>query len=103
MQARDVAQKNGVPLLLQAWIGLNAADALLTGIALPLGAMELNPFLASVATSLSIERMLLMKVLFAVALGGAVFLRGKTRVLRFMNWIMVGVVLYNALIITYAL
>ena len=96
MQRADVPRKNGIPLLLQAWIGLNAADALLTGIALPLGAMELNPFLASVA-------MLLIKILFAVAMGGAVLLRGKARVLRFMNWIMVGVVLYNALIITYAL
>jgi hypothetical protein len=84
-------------------VGLNAADALLTGIAIPLGAVELNPFLASIAASLSIERMLLVKILFAVAMGGAVVLRGKTRMLRFMNWIMVGVVLYNAMIITYAL
>lgn len=89
--------------MLQAWVGLNAADALLTGIAIPLGAVELNPFLASIAASLSIERMLLVKILFAVAMGGAVVLRGKTRMLRFMNWIMVGVVLYNAMIITYAL
>ena len=103
MQRVDVPRKNGIPLLLQAWIGLNVADALLTGIAIPLGAIELNPFLASVAASLSVERMLLMKILFAVAMGGAVLLRGKTRVLRFMNWMMVGVVLYNAMIITYAL
>lgn len=103
MQRLDVPRRSGVPLLLQAWIGLNAADALLTGIAIPLGAIELNPFLSSVATSLSVERMLLVKILFAVAMGGAVLLRGKFRMLRFMNWIMVGVVLYNAMIITYTL
>ena len=92
-----------IPLLLQAWIGLNAADALLTGIAFPLGAIELNPYLAHIAGSLGIERMLLIKVLFAVSIGGAVWLRGMERMLRFMNWIMVGVVLYNAMIITYGL
>ena len=90
-------------MLLQAWIALNAADALLTGISFPMGAVELNPFLASVAAALSLERMLLVKVLFAVALGGAVWQRGAFRMLRTLNWIMVAVVMYNALIITYAL
>jgi hypothetical protein len=88
---------------LQAWIGLNAADALLTGLSFPLGAVELNPFLAAVATSLSLERMLLIKLLFAVAMGGAVWHRGAHRLLRYLNFAMVTVVFYNALIITYAL
>ena len=103
MQRTDLAQKSGIPLVLQAWIGLHAADALLTGIAFPLGAIELNPFLASIAASFGAERMLLMKFLLSVAMGRAVWLSGKRRMLRTMNWVMVGVVLYNAMIITYAL
>ena len=103
MQRADVPRKNGIPLLLQAWIGLHAADALLTAVAIQLEGVELNLFLASLADSFSVGRMLMMKILFAVALDGAVVLRGKTGVLRSMNWIMVGVVMYNAMIITYAL
>ncbi len=90
-------------MLLQTWIGLNAADAILTGLSVSLGAVELNPFLAAVASSFSIERMLLIKVLLAVALGGAMWRRGKRRILQIMNSAMVAVVMYNALIITYAL
>ena len=44
-------------MLLQAWIGLNTADAILTGISFPLGAVELNPYLAAIAASLSVETM----------------------------------------------
>ena len=90
-------------MLLQAWIGLNTADAILTGIAFPLGAVELNPYLAAIAASLSVETMLLIKVLFALAVGGAIWQRRAFRILRVLNFSMVGVVLYNALIITYAL
>lgn len=103
MQRTALAQKNGIPLVLQAWIGLHAADALLTGIAFPLGAIELNPFLAIIAASFGVEHMLLMKLLFSGAMGGTIWLCGKRRMLRTMNWIMLGVVLYNAMIITYAL
>ncbi len=89
--------------MLQYWIGLNAVDALLTGLSIPLGAVEMNPFLSALASTMSLERMLLIKVLFAVALGGAIWLRGAYQVLRVLNWIMVAVVFYNALVITYTL
>ena len=86
-----------------AWIGLNTADALLTGLSFPLGAVELNPFLGPIALALSMERMLMIKIMFAVALGGALWQRRAVRALRLLNWVMALVVMYNALIITYAL
>ena len=90
-------------MVLLAWIGLNAADAVLTGLSLPLGGMELNPFLGTVALALSVQRMLMIKILFAVALGGALWQRNAFRSLRVLNWAMVTIVVHNALIITYAL
>ena len=90
-------------MLLQAWIALNAADALLTGVSFTLGAMEFNPFLGTIALALSLERMLLIKVLFAVAIGGALWNRRAFRMMKVLNWALVAVVAYNALIITYAL
>jgi len=90
-------------MILLAWIGLNGADALLTGLSFPLGAIELNPFLGTIAVVLSLERMLLIKILFAVAMGGALWQRRAFRSLRLLNWIMAMIVMYNALIITYAL
>ncbi len=90
-------------MIFLAWIGLNAADALLTGISFPLGAVEVNPFLGTIALALSVERMLLVKVLFAVAMGGALWQRQAFRSMRLLNWAMVIIVVYNALIITYAL
>lgn len=90
-------------MLLQAWIALNAADALLTGVSFTLGAMEINPFLGTIALALSLETMLLIKVLFAVAIGGALWNRRAFRMMKVLNWALVAVVAYNALIITYAL
>ena len=90
-------------MLLSAWIGLNAADVLLTALSLAMGAVELNPYLAAIAANLSPEQMLTVKLLLAVAVGGAVYQRGARNMLRSLNWLMVGVVPYNALIITYAL
>ena len=86
-----------------AWLGLNGADALLTGLSFLLGAVELNPFLGTIALALSVPQMLVIKVLLAVALGGALWLRRALRTMRLLNWAMVWVVVYNALIITYAL
>jgi hypothetical protein len=90
-------------MTLLAWMGLNSADALLTGLALQLGALEVNPFLGTIAIGLSVERMLLIKTMFAVALGGALWQRNALRPLRVLNWAMVMIVVYNALIITYGL
>ena len=90
-------------MILRAWIGLNAADALLTGMSFALGARELNPFLGTIALALSVERMLLIKMLFAVALGGALWNRRAYGMIRVLNWSLIGVVMFNALIITYTL
>ena len=90
-------------MILQAWVGLNAADALLTALSFPLGAVEFNPFLGTIALALSPERMLLIKLLFAIAVGGALWNRRAYRVMRTLNWALVGIVMFNALIITYAL
>ncbi len=90
-------------MALLAWIGLNFADVLLTGLSIPLGAIELNPFLGTIALALSLERMLFIKTMFAVAIGGALWQRNAFRPLRVLNFAMVGIVMYNALIITYAL
>ena len=90
-------------MTLLAWISLNAADALLTGLSFLMGARELNPFLGTIALALSVQQMLIIKLLFAVALGGALWLRRSFGTIRVLNWAMSWVVMYNALIITYAL
>ena len=90
-------------MVLLAWIGVNGADALLTGLSFTLGAMEINPFLGTIGIALGLERMLLVKLLFAMAIGGALWQRRALRSLQLLNWGMALVVVYNALIITYAL
>ena len=90
-------------MLLQAWIGLNVTDAILTALSFLLGAVEVNPFLAAMAATLSLPSMLVIKVLFAVALGGAIWRRRAFRVLRVLNVVMLVVVAFNALMITYTL
>jgi len=90
-------------MILVAWLGLNTADALLTGLSFSLSALELNPFLATLALALSLERMLLIKLLFAVAVGGALWQRRAYRMFRLLNYAMIAIIMYNALIITYAL
>ena len=90
-------------MLLQAWIGLNAADALLTALSFALGAVELNPYLGTIALALGPQRMLMVKLLLAVAIGGALWQRKAHGTLRVLNGAFVLVVMYNALIITYAL
>ena len=90
-------------MILLAWLGLNIADALLTGLSFSLGALEMNPFLATLALALSMERMLLIKLLFAVAVGGALWQRRAYRMFRLLNYAMIAVIMYNALIITYTL
>ena len=47
--------------------------------------------------------MLAIKLLFAVAIDGALWQRRAHGVLKILNWSLVVVVMYNALIITYAL
>ena len=90
-------------MLLQAWVGLNGADVLLTALSFTLGAVELNSFLGTIALALSPERMLLIKLFFAVAIGGALWNRRAYRVMKTLNWALVAVVIFNAMIITYSL
>lgn len=58
---------------------------------------------ATLALALSLERMLLIKLLFAVAVGGALWQRRAYRMFRLLNYAMIAIIMYNALIITYAL
>ena len=90
-------------MLLQAWIGLNVVDVVLTALSFAFGALEFNPYLGTIALTLGPERMLAIKLLFAVAIGGALWQRTAHGVLKILNWSLVVVVMYNALIITYAL
>lgn len=85
------------------WIGLNAADAVLTGLAIGLGAQEANPILNLFSSNLGDTGMLFVKSLFAIALGGIIWERRKRRMLMGMNTLMIGVVIYNMLAITYFL
>ncbi len=90
-------------MALRYWIVLNAADAVLTGLAIGLGAQEANPILNLFSSNLGDAGMLFVKSLFAIALGGILWERRKRRILMSMNTLMIGVVIYNMLAITYFL
>lgn len=90
-------------MALRYWIGLNAIDALLTGLAIALGAVEGNPILNLFALRLGHPGMLFIKTLFAISVGGILWERGTMRILTSMNCLMVGVVFYNMIVITYTL
>ena len=90
-------------MVLRYWVILNAIDALLTGLALMLGAVEGNMVLQLFSSQIGDMSMLFVKVLIALAIGGILWERGKTRILVALNYAMVAVVFYNMLVITYAL
>ena len=91
-------------MTLVAFIAVNGADALLTALSvLALGADELNPFLAAIAWNDGVEKMLLVKILLAVAIGGALWQRRAYRTLRLLNWAFAAIVMYNGLLITHVL
>jgi hypothetical protein len=90
-------------MMFLAWIGVNLADATLTAFSLNLGGAEINPFLGTLALTLGLPRMLLVKVLFAVAMGGVLWNRNAFRTMRLLNYSMAAVVMYNALLYTYTL
>ena len=90
-------------MALRYWITLNAADAVLTAIGLALGATEANPVLNAFALRLGHPGMLFIKTLFAIAVGGVLWERSKVRMLTGMNYLMVAVVIYNMIVITYTL
>ena len=57
-------------MIFLAWLGLSAADAFLTGLSFTLDALDLNPFLGTVALVFSLVRMLLSSPVHG-ALGGS--------------------------------
>jgi len=79
-------------IVLLGFLGLNAADALLTALTFSLGALEVNSFLGAIAVSGGEEQMLLVKLLFTVALGGVLWQRGAFRILRGLSWGFVSIV-----------
>jgi hypothetical protein len=90
-------------MVLLAWLGVNGADALLTGLSIALGASELNPFLGTIGIALGTQTMLAIKLLFALSIGGVLWERKAFRVLKMLNVAMIVVISYNALIISYGL
>ena len=90
-------------ILLGYWIGLQAADAALTLLGLDLGAIEANVLLNMVAEHLGYLNTLVGKVLLAALLGSIVSWRGRRHMLSIMNYSMLCVVIFNMLVITYAL
>jgi hypothetical protein len=90
-------------MVLLAWLGVNGADALLTGLSIALGASELNPFLGTIGIALGTQTMLASKLLFALSIGGVLWERKAFHVLKILNVAMIVVICYNALIISYGL
>ncbi len=90
-------------MVLLAWLGVNGADALLTGLSIALGASELNPFLGTIGIALGTQTMLAIKLLFALSIGGVLWERKAFHVLKILNVAMIVVICYNALIISYGL
>ena len=99
--AGDRAAAALIPLYL--WIVLNALDALLTWRGIPMGAFEANPALAALAHHTSVPTMLVIKVLMASALGVAIWQRRKLLVLLALDVLMVGIVAFNAFVISFFL
>ncbi len=90
-------------MVLRYWIGLNTIDAVLTGLAISLGALEANVILNLFAASIGITGMLFVKTLMAISIGGVLWERRMFSVLSKLNLAMLGVVIYNMLVITYSL
>lgn len=102
--AKDLqSDLGGSFMALRYWIGLNIADAALTGLALALGTAEANPVLRLFAAQLGYLGMLFVKGLFAISVGGVLWQRGKVKMLTVLNVGMLGIVIYNMVVITYTL
>jgi len=82
-------------MVLLAWLGVNGADALLTGLSIALGASELNPFLGTIGIALDTQTMLAIKLLFALSIGGVLWERKAFRVLKMLNVAMIVVISYG--------
>ena len=82
-------------MVLLAWLGVNGADALLTGLSIALGASELNPFLGTIGIALGTQTMLASKLLFALSIGGVLWERKAFHVLKILNVAMIVVISYG--------
>ena len=100
---QDYVTADSKRMALRYWIGLNAVDALLTGLAISLGATEANVLLNLLATSIGITGMLFVKTLMAISVGGVLWERRMFSTLSKLNFAMIAVVVYNMLVITYKL
>jgi len=90
-------------MVLLYFVGLNFVDALLTSLAIVMGAVEVNPFVDLFALELGLPKAMLIKILFALALGGVLWQRRKVRLLKVMNYVMLGVVVSNVFVMSYTL
>ncbi|MEE9325274.1 MAG: DUF5658 family protein [Dehalococcoidia bacterium] len=90
-------------MVLLYFVGLNFADALLTALAIVMGAVEVNPFVDLFSLELGLPKAMLIKILFALALGGVLWQRRKVRLLKVMNYVMLGVVVSNVFVMSYTL
>lgn len=90
-------------MVLLYFVGLNFVDALLTALAIVMGAVEVNPFVDLFALELGLPKAMLIKILFALALGGVLWQRRKVQLLKVMNYVMLGVVVSNVFVMSYTL
>ena len=88
-------------LALSVWVILNMADALITWRSFGIGAAEFNPLLLTLQDAAGPQLMLLGKVILAVSAGVLLWLWGRKRVLRAVNWLMTGVITYNVAVVSY--
>ena len=85
------------------WIGINAIDALLTGLAMGVGGAEANPILNLFEASIGVTGMMSLKTLMGILIGAVLWERRMFSTLSKLNLAMLGVVVYNMLVITYSL
>jgi hypothetical protein len=72
------------------FVALNIADAYLTKVGIAAGAIELNPLMTSLGSSM------LIKGIIALALVGALYFFGKERILWLLNFGLLGIILWNS-------
>jgi hypothetical protein len=71
------------------FVALNIADAYLTKMSLKAGAIEVNPLMASLGSSI------ITKGIIAAVLVSALYFLGKERILWLLNFALFGIILWN--------
>ena len=82
---------------------MNGVDALLTGLAMSLGASAANPILNLFAADMGIIGMISTKTLMGAWIGSVLLDRTMLGALRKLNFAMLGLVIYNMLVITHGM